>query len=86
MAPAVIVVWLGVNPTETLVISQVVLSLILPIPVIALVYFTRRRDVMGQLVNRRSTSALAIASAAIILMLNILLLYQTFGGRLPGRG
>jgi manganese transport protein len=82
MAPAVIVVALGVNPTETLVISQVILSLILPIPVIALIYFTRRRDVMGSLVNRRATTVLAAACGAVILVLNILLLYQTFGGAL----
>jgi manganese transport protein len=86
MAPAVIIVWLGVNPTETLVISQVVLSLILPVPVIALVYFTRRRDVMGNLVNRRSITVLASFCTAVILVFNILLLYVSFGGTLPGLG
>jgi manganese transport protein len=86
MLPAVIVVVLGVNPTQTLVISQVVLSLILPIPVIALVLFTRRRDVMGNLVNRRGTTVLAALCSAVILMLNVLLLYQTFGGTFPGLG
>ena len=86
MAPAVIIVALGVNPTETLVISQVILSLILPIPVIALVYFTARRDVMGTLVNHRVTTALAIACAAVILALNVLLLYTTFGGVFPRLG
>jgi manganese transport protein len=84
MAPAVVIVALGVNPTESLVISQVVLSLVLPLPVIALVYFTRRRDIMGILVNRRHTTILAGASAAVILLLNILLLYQTAGGSIPG--
>jgi len=86
MAPAVIIAALGVNPTETLVISQVILSLILPIPVIALVYFTARRDVMGTLVNHRVTTSLAIACAAVILALNVLLLYTTFGGVFPGLG
>jgi manganese transport protein len=86
MLPTVIIVMLGINPTETLVVSQVILSLILPIPVIALVFFTRRRDVMGTLVNMRITSVLAVASAAVILLLNILLLYRTFGGTLPGLG
>jgi len=77
---------LGVNPTEALVISQVILSLILPIPVLALVYFTRRRDVMGTLANRRGTTILALACAAIILLLNVVLLYQTAGGTIPGLG
>jgi hypothetical protein len=47
-------------------------------------YFTRRRDVMGSLVNRRHTTVLAAASAAVILLLNILLLFQTAGGSIPG--
>jgi manganese transport protein len=84
MLPAVIVVLLGLNPTTTLVISQVVLSFVLPLPVITLVMFTRRRDVMGELVNHRITTALAVICAAVILGLNVLLLYQTFGGKIPG--
>jgi len=84
MAPAVIIVALGVNATEALVTSQVILSLILPIPVLALVYFTRRRDVMGELVNQRPTTVLALLFAAIILLLNVVLLFQTAGGRIPG--
>lgn len=83
MLPAVIVVWLGFDPTTTLVLSQVVLSFVLPIPVIALVIFTRRRDIMGTLVNAKITTALAIFSSAVILLLNILLIYQNFGGVLP---
>ncbi len=84
MAPAVLIAGLGVNPTQTLVISQVVLSLVLPLPVIALVYFTRRRDVMGTLVNRRSTTLLASLCALTILLLNMLLLFQSAGGIFPG--
>jgi len=84
MAPAVIIVALGINATEALVISQVILSLILPIPVLALIYFTRRRDVMGELVNQRPTTVLALLFAAIILLLNVVLLFQTAGGRIPG--
>ena len=79
MLPAVVVVALGINPTETLVISQVVLSLILPIPVIALVYFTSRRRIMGALVNRRLTSVAATLCAVVILALNVILLLTTFG-------
>jgi manganese transport protein len=84
MAPAIIIVALGINPTETLVISQVILSLILPIPVVALAYFTQRRDVMGSLVNRRSTTILAALAAGVIVALNLLLLYQVSGGHFPG--
>lgn len=83
MLPALIVIALGLNPTQTLVISQVVLSFVLPVPVIALVIFTRRRDLMGVLVNRKITTVLAMLCAFVILMLNILLLYQNFGGTLP---
>ena len=79
MAPAVIIVALGVNATETLVISQVILSLILPMPVIALIYLTRRRDIMGTLVNRRITTILAGLCGAVSLVLNIVLLMQTAG-------
>ena len=83
MLPAIAVVAIGLNPTQTLVISQVVLSFVLPIPVIALVLFTRRRDIMGVLVNKRLTTALAALCSVVILALNILLLYQQFGGKLP---
>ena len=47
MLPTFIIVALGIDPTQTLVISQVILSLVLPMPIIALIYFTRRRDIMG---------------------------------------
>jgi manganese transport protein len=83
MLPAIVVVALGWNPTQTLVISQVVLSFVLPVPVIALVIFTRRRDIMGVLVNHSITTVLAILCAAVILLLNVVLLYQNFGGTLP---
>ncbi len=82
MLPAVIIVALGINPTQTLVISQVVLSLILPIPVIALVYFTAKRTIMGALVNRPLTTVAAGLCAAVILALNLILLATTFGVKL----
>lgn len=77
MLPTIIIVALGVNPTETLVISQVILSLVLPMPVIALIYFTRRRDIMGVLVNRRGVTTAAVVAAGVILALNGYLLYST---------
>jgi manganese transport protein len=78
MIPAVLVAAIGLNPTSTLVISQVVLSFVLPLPVITLVMFTRRRDLMGTLVNRRITTWAAIACSVLIVGLNAWLLYSTF--------
>ena len=81
MAPALIVIFLGLNPTRTLVISQVVLSFGLPFAVIPLVLFTRRRDLMSVLVNRRATTAAAVVVCGLILAVNLYLLWQTFAGR-----
>jgi manganese transport protein len=80
MLPALIAIYLGLDPTRTLVISQVVLSFTLPFPVMTLIFFTRNRELMGKLVNRRTTTALAILCAAVILTLNAVLIYQTLGG------
>jgi manganese transport protein len=84
MLPAFAVVAIGVNATQALVFSQVVLSLVLPIPMIALVLFTRRRDIMGEFVNSRLIDVVAIAGAAVILALNAVLLLQTFGVPIAG--
>ncbi|WAH38647.1 Nramp family divalent metal transporter [Alicyclobacillus dauci] len=80
MLPTFIIVALGVDPTQTLVISQVVLSLVLPMPVIALVYFTRRKDIMGVLVNKKSVTVLATICTVVIVTLNLILLYLSFFG------
>jgi len=77
MAPSLIVIGAGLDPTRTLVISQVVLSFGLPFAVVPLVMFTRRSDIMGELVNRRLTTAIAGMIAGIILALNAYLLYMT---------
>jgi manganese transport protein len=79
MLPAFVVIALGVDPSRTLVISQVVLSFGIPFALIPLVVFTSRRDVMGPLVNRRWVTALAALIAAGISVLNLFLLAQTFG-------
>jgi manganese transport protein len=84
MAPAFVVVAIGVNATQALVVSQVVLSLVLPIPMIALVLFTRRRDIMGEFVNSRLIDVVAIVGSAVILALNAVLLLQTFGVPIAG--
>jgi manganese transport protein len=83
MIPAVVVILLGLNPTMTLVVSQVILSFTLPIPVITLVMFSRNPAIMGKLVNGRLTTFALTACAVVILFLNFVLLYQTFGGPLP---
>ncbi len=80
MLPALVVVAVGVNPSRTLVLSQVVLSFGIPFALIPLVLFTRRRDLMGPLVNRKATTAAAGVVASLIISLNVFLLYQTFTG------
>jgi manganese transport protein len=84
MIPAFIVVWLGVNSTNALVISQVVLSIALPAPVITLLMFTRRKDIMGAFANSRLTNVAAVLGALVILSLNTVLLLQAFGVAIPG--
>ncbi len=86
MLPAFVAVGMGVNATSALVISQVVLSLALPVPMIALVMFTRRRDIMGRFANGRLTQTVAVIGAAVVLLLNLVLVLQTFGLRVPGLG
>ena len=83
MIPAFIVVAIGVDVTNALVASQIVLSLALPIPMIALVVFLRRPDLMGGFVNTRWLSGLAIAATAIVLALNLILLLLAAGIDLP---
>ncbi len=78
MLPALIVLAIGVNPTEALVLSQVVLSFGIPFALIPLVLLTRRRDIMGGLVNRRITNVAAGVAAAMIIALNLFLLVRTF--------
>jgi manganese transport protein len=80
MAPSLLIIAIGWDPTRTLVISQVVLSFGLPFAVVPLIMFTRQRDIMGELVNRRSTTVVASLMAVVIIGLNLYLLYQTFFG------
>ncbi len=84
MVPAFVIVALGVNATEALVVSQVVLSFALPIPMVALVLFTRRPDLMGEFANRRLTDLAAIGCAVVVLGLNAVLVMQTLGVDVPG--
>jgi manganese transport protein len=84
MVPSFVVVALGIDATQALILSQVALSLILPVPMIALLILTRRRDVMGSYANGRLTMAAVTASAVIVLALNLLLILQIAGIPLPG--
>ena len=77
MLPALVVLAAGLPPTTSLVISQVVLSFGIPFALVPLVLLTRRADIMGPLVNRRPTSAVAAAVTAVIVLLNGYLLYVT---------
>ena len=76
MAPALIVLALGVDPTQALILSQVVLSFGIPFALVPLVLLTRRPDIMGELVNRRITTVVAGVIAALIIALNLFLLSQ----------
>ena len=84
MIPAFVVVGMGVNATQALIVSQVVLSIALPVPMIALVLFTARDDIMGEFRNRRLTNWVAWGGAAVVLSLNLVLILQTFGVPIPG--
>ena len=75
-AGRVAVVAAGWDATRSLVISQVVLSLVLPVPMVALVVLSRRRDVMGVMRTGTGMFALAIAATAATLALNVILLVQ----------
>jgi manganese transport protein len=79
MLPALVVLAIGVSPTSALVLSQVVLSFGIPFALVPLLLLTRRKDVMGIHVNRRSTTVVAGAIAALISGLNVFLLTQAFG-------
>jgi manganese transport protein len=79
MLPAFAVIAAGIDPSRTLVLSQVVLSFGIPFALVPLVFFTSRRDIMGPLVNRRVTTVAASLISAVIVALNVFLLLQTAG-------
>ena len=86
MAPAFVVVGMGVTVTQALVMSQVVLSLVLPVPMIALIYVTANRQIMGAFANSRAITLLASFAALVVLSLNALLLSVLAGMEIPGLG
>jgi manganese transport protein len=82
MAPALIAIAMATDPTQTLVVSQVVLSFGIPFALVPLIMFTRRRDIMGDLVNGRYTTIMVSLVATVIIGLNLYLLWQLVVGGL----
>ena len=80
MIPPLVIIALGVNPTYALVMSQVVLSFGIAFALVPLIMFTSSKKIMGALVNHRITTFIAWIIAALVIILNIFLLYQTFVG------
>jgi manganese transport protein len=80
MLPALVVVGMGAAPTQALVWSQVVLSLVLPVPMIALLILIRQPQVMGTFAIKRSTQMITGAATMVVLSLNVILLLQNFVG------
>ncbi|QOL81768.1 Nramp family divalent metal transporter [Pseudooceanicola spongiae] len=86
MVPAFAVVAAGVNTTQALVASQVVLSIALPVPMIALIIFSARRDIMGAFTVGPVLRILAALAATMVLGLNFVLLAGVFGLSVPFLG
>jgi manganese transport protein len=84
IVPSFVVVALGVNATDALVMSQVVLSIALPFPMIALLIFSGRADLMGAFVNGRITHWAGLIGTAVVLLLNAFLVLQILGVNIPG--
>ena len=80
LIPALVVLGFGADPTEALVISQVVLSFGIPFALAPLVVFTARREIMGTLVNNRVTTAVASVVTLLVIALNVVLIWQTLAG------
>jgi manganese transport protein len=75
--PTLVALYLGYNPLDLLVYSQVILSLLIPLPLIPIIYLTSRRNIMGEFVNRRITTAVSLIFAGVILVFNGYLLFTT---------
>ena len=80
LAPALVVLGIGVNPTEALVLSQVVLSFGIPFAVLPLVRLTSNRELMGNEANHPVTTVVGWAVAILISVLNVVLIYLTVVG------
>jgi len=80
MLPAMVIIMLGINPMQVLVLSQVVLSFILPVAIIPMLIITKRKDLMGTLVNKPLTNIIGFIITSVIIVANAVLLYLTFTG------
>jgi manganese transport protein len=80
MAPSIVILAIGVNPSSALIVSQIALSFGIPFALIPLVIFCRNRELMGDLVNRRGTNIAAYLVVGVIVALNLFLIYQTVLG------
>lgn len=78
MIPAMILIWLGLNPMKILILSQVTLSFALPAAIIPLLYITSRKDIMGEMSNRKYTNIIGSIIVTLIISLNAVLIYLTF--------
>jgi manganese transport protein len=74
--PTTIAIFLGLDPLALLVYSQVLLSLMIPLPMIPLIWYTSKKSVMGSFVNRRITTIAALTVGTAIIVLNITLIYS----------
>jgi manganese transport protein len=80
MIPAIALIWLGFNPMKILIMSQVVLSFALPAAIIPLLLVTKRKDIMGEMANKRVTNWIGAVIVSLVISLNGVLLYLTFAG------
>lgn len=78
LIPTFLALYFGIEPLKILVYSQVALSLLIPLPLIPLIYYTSKKDLMGDFANRKITTIVASILALIILALNVYLLFETF--------
>ena len=81
MAPALLIIALGINPMYALVLSQVALSFILPFPIIQMLIIARKKSLMGSLANKGWVQGLGILIASVIISMNAVLMYLTFTGK-----
>jgi manganese transport protein len=75
--PTTLAIYIGLNPLSLLVYSQVILSLMIPLPMIPLIIYTKRKGLMGEFVNRNITTVASVLAAGLIIALNIFLLITT---------
>jgi len=81
MFPGMLIILLGINPMQALVLSQVTLSFVLPVAIIPMLLITRRKDLMGSLVNKPITNVAGWLITTVIIAANSILLFLTFTGK-----